>query len=224
MRCMHKSSRRSKQNKTRAPRTTKRKRSNTQAGGKRKKKRNIYAKKQENFRKNPNLLARYVQEGTPWLQEKNSSSPKPEDVNSFHSSLWGASPNYIFRQRSQERSPGYMQDISSHHCTGYQRTLENHKTKHRPRFGRHTKEAHRRTGHARNVKGLIQYHSDKQDPSKGLEYQQNVCLATLANMVAASNHGTVNDPNNINYKVVSSNSDHKYYSLTHKDVQALHKS
>jgi hypothetical protein len=39
----------------------------THTGRKRKRKRYIYATMQDLFRKNPNLLARYIREGIPWL-------------------------------------------------------------------------------------------------------------------------------------------------------------
>ena len=78
---------------TRASKRSRRKGPNTQAGSKRRRKRYRYARTQDLFRKNPNLLARYVREGTPWLESEDSSSPKPEEVKSFYSSLWGAAPN-----------------------------------------------------------------------------------------------------------------------------------
>jgi len=77
----------------RAAKSTKRKGPKTQAGCKRKRKRYRYARTQDLFRKNPKLLAKYIREGIPWLEGEDSSSHKPEDVKSFYSSLWGASPN-----------------------------------------------------------------------------------------------------------------------------------
>ena len=78
---------------TRATKTTRRKGPKTQVGHKRKRKRYRYASTQDLFRKNPNLLARYIREGVPWLEDEDSSSPKPEDVKSFYSNLWGATRN-----------------------------------------------------------------------------------------------------------------------------------
>jgi len=78
---------------TRAAKTTNRKGPKAQASCKRKWKRYRYARTQDLFRKNPKLLARYIREGVSWLEGEDSSSPKPEDVKSFYSSLWGASPN-----------------------------------------------------------------------------------------------------------------------------------
>jgi hypothetical protein len=66
--------------------------SKTQAGCKRKRKKYIYARTQELFRKNPNLLAKYIREGTPWLDKQDSRSPKTEEVKSFYNSLWGTQP------------------------------------------------------------------------------------------------------------------------------------
>jgi hypothetical protein len=40
-----------------------------------------------NFQKNPNLLARYIREGIPWLEDEDSNSLKPEEVKSFYTSL-----------------------------------------------------------------------------------------------------------------------------------------
>jgi hypothetical protein len=77
---------------TRASKRSRRKCPNTQAGSKRRK-RYRYGRTQDLFRKNPNLLARYVREGTPWLESEDSSTPKLEDVKSLYSSLWGATPN-----------------------------------------------------------------------------------------------------------------------------------
>jgi len=72
---------------------TKRQGPKTQAGRKRKRKRYEYARTQDLFRKDPKLLAKYIREGTPWLEEKDPSSPTPKDVKSFYSTLWGAAPN-----------------------------------------------------------------------------------------------------------------------------------
>ena len=44
---------------------------------------------QELFRKNPNTMTTQISEGTPWLEDEDSSSPKPEDVKSFYTALWG---------------------------------------------------------------------------------------------------------------------------------------
>ena len=66
----------------------------TQAGHKKKTKSYRYARTQDLFRNNPNLLSMYIQYGVPWLDE-DTSSPKPEDVKSFHSSLWGTTPTII---------------------------------------------------------------------------------------------------------------------------------
>ena len=75
---------------TQATKASKRsKGSRAQAGRKRKRKRYIYARTQDLFRKNPNLLARYIREGISWLEDEDTSSPKPEDIRSFYSALWG---------------------------------------------------------------------------------------------------------------------------------------
>jgi len=75
----------SKRSRTRGPKT--------QSGRKRKWKRYRYARTQDLFRKNPNLLARYIREGTPWLEDEDSSSLKQEDIKSFYTSLWGTTRN-----------------------------------------------------------------------------------------------------------------------------------
>jgi len=77
---------------TRASKPKRAKGPNHQTGRKRKRKRFRYARTQDLFRKNPNLLARYIREGTPWLEDEDSSSPKPEDVKSFYTTLWGTLP------------------------------------------------------------------------------------------------------------------------------------
>jgi hypothetical protein len=61
-------------------------------GRKRKRRRFEYARTQDLFRKNPNLLARYIREGVPWLEDEDQGAPKPEDVKSFYTSLWGTTP------------------------------------------------------------------------------------------------------------------------------------
>jgi hypothetical protein len=68
------------------------KRPKTQASRKRKKKGYRYARTKDLFLKNPNLLARYIREDVPWLEYEDTSSPKPEDVKSLYSSLWGDTP------------------------------------------------------------------------------------------------------------------------------------
>ena len=77
---------------TRAKKQARTKKPKTQAGRKRKSKRYRYARTQDLFRKNPNLLARYIRKGIPWLEDEETSSLKPEDVKSFYSSLWGTTP------------------------------------------------------------------------------------------------------------------------------------
>jgi len=72
---------------TRKFKRSRRKCPNTQAGSMRRRNIYRYARTQDLFRKNPNLLARYVREGTPWLESEDSTSPKPEDVKYFYSSL-----------------------------------------------------------------------------------------------------------------------------------------
>jgi len=59
----------------------------------RKWKRYRYARTQEHFRKNPNLLAKYIREGIPWLENKDSSYSKPEYAKSFYTALWGTTPD-----------------------------------------------------------------------------------------------------------------------------------
>jgi hypothetical protein len=49
----------------------------------------IYTRTQELFHKNPKLLARYIREGTPWIEDEGSGSPKPEEVKSFYKALLG---------------------------------------------------------------------------------------------------------------------------------------
>ena len=65
----------------------------TQTSRKRKRKRYIYARTQDLFRKNPNLLARYIREGISWLEDEDSSSLKQEDIKSFYTALWGKTQN-----------------------------------------------------------------------------------------------------------------------------------
>ena len=77
---------------TRANKPKRAKGPNHQTGRKRKRKRFRYARTQDLFRKNPNLLARYIREGTPWLEDEDYSSPKPEDVKSFYAALLGTLP------------------------------------------------------------------------------------------------------------------------------------
>ena len=77
----------------RAKKEKRTKRPTNQAGRKRKRKRYKYARTQDLFRKNPTLLARYIREGIPCLEDEDSGSPKPEDVHSFYTALWGASPD-----------------------------------------------------------------------------------------------------------------------------------
>jgi hypothetical protein len=77
---------------TRATRTTKAKGTKNQTGSKRRRRRYKYARTQDLFRKNPKLLAKYIREGVPWLED-DSNYPKPEDEQAFHTSLWGATPD-----------------------------------------------------------------------------------------------------------------------------------
>jgi hypothetical protein len=55
--------------------------------------RDTYTRQRKNFRKNPNPLARYIREGTPWLEDEGSGSPKPEDVKNFYTALWVTKPS-----------------------------------------------------------------------------------------------------------------------------------
>jgi hypothetical protein len=45
------------------------------------------------FRKNPNLLAKYIRESTQWIVDQEHSSPAPEEVQSLYATLWGATSN-----------------------------------------------------------------------------------------------------------------------------------
>jgi hypothetical protein len=78
---------------TQASKRTRTKRPKTQTSQKRKTKRYIYARTQGLFRKNPNLLARYILEGISWLEDENSNSLKQEDIKSFYTSLWRTTQN-----------------------------------------------------------------------------------------------------------------------------------
>jgi hypothetical protein len=60
----------------------------TRTGRKRRRKRYIYARTQDLFRKNPNLLARYIREGVPWLEDEDLNSLTQDDIKSFYTSLW----------------------------------------------------------------------------------------------------------------------------------------
>jgi hypothetical protein len=63
----------------------------TQTSHERKKKRYIYARTQDLFRKNPNLLARYIRQEI-WSEDEDSISLKQEDIKSY-TSLWGTTQN-----------------------------------------------------------------------------------------------------------------------------------
>jgi hypothetical protein len=80
-------------------------------------KRYRYARTQDLFQKNPNLLARYIREGTPWLEDEDSSSFKQEDIKSFYTSLWGTTRNMcsFFRHWLRPHSPEYRGGIPSDH-------------------------------------------------------------------------------------------------------------
>jgi hypothetical protein len=60
---------------------------------KRKKKRYHYARTQDLFRKNPNLLAKYIRQNTKWIEDQEHSSPAPEEAQTFYGTLWGAPSN-----------------------------------------------------------------------------------------------------------------------------------
>jgi hypothetical protein len=70
---------------TQASKRTMAKGSKTQTGHRRKGKRYIYARTQDLFRNNPNLLSRYIHEGIPWLEDEDSSFLKQEDIKSYTS-------------------------------------------------------------------------------------------------------------------------------------------
>jgi len=59
---------------TQAKKQARTKKPKTQAGRKRKSKRYRYARTQDLFHKNPNLLSRYIREGIPWLEDEDTSS------------------------------------------------------------------------------------------------------------------------------------------------------
>ena len=74
------------------PKQKKRTKGPTRHGGhKRRKKRYLYARTQDLFKKNPNLLAKYIREGVPWLDDLDPSPLREEEVKTFYTSLWGAS-------------------------------------------------------------------------------------------------------------------------------------
>jgi hypothetical protein len=59
---------------------------------KRKKKRYIYARTQDLFKKNPSTLARYIREGVPWLEDQDTAVPQ-EAIQQFYTNLWGTNPD-----------------------------------------------------------------------------------------------------------------------------------
>ena len=69
------------------PKQKKKTKGPTRLGGhKRRKKRYLYARTQDLFKKNPNLLAKYIREGVPWLDDLDPS-PLREEVKTFYTSL-----------------------------------------------------------------------------------------------------------------------------------------
>ena len=62
---------------TRAKKPKRAKVPNHKTGRKRKRKRFRYARTQDLFCKNPNLLARYIREGTPWLEDEDNANTQP---------------------------------------------------------------------------------------------------------------------------------------------------
>ena len=91
MMCMQKSWLRSNHHRTQTSKRTRTKGPKTQTSRKRKRKRYIYARTQDRFQKNPNLLARYIHEGISLLEDEDSSSLK-QDIKSY-TSLWGTTQN-----------------------------------------------------------------------------------------------------------------------------------
>jgi len=150
----------SKRSRTRGPKT--------QSGRKRKWKRYRYARTQDLFRKNPNLLARYIREGTPWLEDEDSSSLKQEDIKSFYTSLWGTTRN-ISVPFSVTGSGRIARNIGEVFQAITARDIN--EAQHRLRAGRNTKETHNWAGHKRITKDLIQSDTGKQDPTNSLECQ-----------------------------------------------------
>ena len=78
---------------TRARKRQRTKGHGSQACRGRKRRRHRFARTQDLFKKNTNLLAKYIREGISWLEEEESGSPKPEDVKTFYTSLLGTSPD-----------------------------------------------------------------------------------------------------------------------------------
>jgi len=58
---------------------------------KRKKKRYLYARTQEFYKKDPGTLARYIREGIPWPDDREAIFPL-EVVKQFSTDLWGTEP------------------------------------------------------------------------------------------------------------------------------------
>jgi hypothetical protein len=61
---------------------------------KRKEKRYIYGRTQELYKKNPGVLAKYIREGTLWLDDRKAVIPN-ETIREFYSMLWGKCPDII---------------------------------------------------------------------------------------------------------------------------------
>jgi hypothetical protein len=101
-------------------------------GRKRKKKRYLFARTQDLFRKSPNLLARYIREGIPWLEEQDANSPGTEEVQTFYNELWGTSteisiPFAVSGSGRKDLEPGdFLSPITARDLNGRLNRLRKH--------------------------------------------------------------------------------------------------
>lgn len=63
-------------------------RRSNQKNVKRKKKRNLYARTQEFYKKDSGAVARYIREGIPWPDDQDATF-QPEFIKHFYTELWG---------------------------------------------------------------------------------------------------------------------------------------
>ena len=146
----------------------------TQTSHERKKKRYIYARTQDLFRKNPNLLARYIREEISWSEDEDSISLKQEDIKSY-TSLWGTTQN-ITVPFTVTGSGRIARNIGETFQAITARDIKERlaHTRHNVACGPDgVQSKHNRAGHKRTSKDVIQSSTGKLDPTNCLECQSN---------------------------------------------------
>jgi hypothetical protein len=109
------------------PKNNRRPKGPTKQAGRKRRKRSLYARTQDLFKKNPNLLAKYLR-GVRWPDNQDSSPLRGGGESLLQISM-GSNTKYQYslqRQKPDSQGPGLGQYLPSRHCKRHKRENKPH--------------------------------------------------------------------------------------------------